>query len=139
MEDLELTLSCGLVVLQCLRRGRALPAAVRGSLPAARLPGPARPRAAQPGVPAHPPPGAAPAPGQGGASGGGVKGQRLLLPAGVPSGGRGLHLRPAIRPAAAVAASEGLMLIGRFNTPPPMGGTFLSQPTCYLFIHLSFI
>lgn len=119
-------------VLQCLWRERALPAAVGGSLPAAWLPGPGRPRATQPGVPAHPPPDAAAAPGQGGATGGGLKGQLLLLSARVPPRGRWLHLRPAISPAATVAEDEELILIGQFNPP---NGRDLLQPTKLLFIY----
>lgn len=120
------------IVLQCLRRERALPAAVGGSLPAAWLPGPGRPRATQPGVPADPPPDAAAAPGQGGGAGGGVKGQLLLLSARVPPSGRGLHLRPAVRPRATVAEDVELILIGQFNPP---NGRDLLQPTKLLFIY----
>lgn len=126
LDELEPTSCCLVIVLQCLQRGRALTTAVRGSLPAAWLPGPRRPRGAQPGVPAHPPPDAASAPGQGGVTGGGVKGQRILLSAWDPPSGRGLHLRPAVHPAAAVAEDETLMLIGQFNHPQ-MGGAFRSQ------------
>lgn len=88
--------------LQHLQRRDALPAAVGGSLPAARLPERGRPRGAQPGVPPHPAAGAAAAPGQ--AHGGGAE---LLLPAGVPPHRRGLHVRATLCQHPAVRSDAG--------------------------------